>query len=318
MSYRLAAGVFAQTLLAAGLLHAAPTGDQSGNNYILGIDDQVVIHIVDLPDIPDKPFRVDPSGSVDLPLLGPVHAAGLTPGQFRDAVKNVAVKYISDPQISVNVAQYQSHTVSVVGAVNNPGVHPLAGPKRLIEILSEAGGLRPDAGSEIRITREISQGEIPLPDARKDLSGEFTVAILETDKLMNAGIPRDNIYVRPHDVISVTKADLIYVLGDVNRAGGFPLESRENASVLKAVALAQGLERTAAAKNARILRASVDGGPKKEIPVNIDRILSGKAPDVEMRANDILFVPNNVMRSVALRTAEAALAVSTGIVIYRH
>lgn len=287
-------------------------------DYTLGIDDQVVIHVVDLPDIPDKPFRVDPSGNVDLPLLGLVHAAGLTPDQFKAAVRSAAGKYISDPQVSVNVSQYESQTVSVVGAVNKPGVHPLAGPKRLIEILSDAGGLRPDAGAEIRITREIAEGAIPLPDARKDLSGDFTVAVLDTDKLMNAGIPRENIYVRPHDVISVARADLIYVLGEVKKAGGFPVLSRESVTVLKAVSLAEGMEHTAAGKNARILRAAVDGGPKTEIPVNVDKILAGKDPDVELKANDILFIPNNVPRSVALRTAEAALTIGTGIVIWRR
>ncbi len=311
------AGVFATALLAASFLCAAPTDAPTADGYIIGIDDKLTIRIVDLPDIPDKPFRVAPSGCVDLPLLGSVRAAGLTPAQFKDAVATAAKKYISDPAISVNVAEYQSQMVTVIGSVTNPGSHPLAGPKRLLEVVSDAGGLRPDAGSTIRITREIQWGKIPLPDARMDLSGEFSVAELDVEKLMNAGIPRDNIYVRPHDVISVSKAELIYVLGQVKRAGGFPLTSRSSVSVLKALSLAEGWQPNAAPKKSIILRPAADGGPKSEIAVNLDKILSGKAPDVEMRANDILYIPNNVPRSIALRTAEAALQVGTGIAVWR-
>ncbi len=317
MGYPSVAGVFAAAWLAASVLAAGPKDVQRGDDYIIGIDDKIVIRIVDLPDVPDKPFRVNPSGFVDLPLLGPVRAAGLTPEQFKEAVGVAAKKYMSDPDISVNVAEYQSQMVTVVGAVTNPGSHPLAGPKRLLEVLSDAGGLRPDAGATIKITRESKWGTIPLPDVRMDLSGEFSVAELNSDKLMNAGIPRDNIYVRPHDVISVSKAELIYVLGQVKRAGGFPLTSQTNMSVVKALSLAEGWQPNASPKKSILLRPSLDGGPKTEIAVNFDAILHGKSPDIDMRANDVLYIPNNVPHSIAVRSAEALLQMGTGIAVWR-
>jgi polysaccharide export outer membrane protein len=286
------------------------------DDYIIGVDDQVLIRIVDLPDVPDKPFRVNPAGSIDLPLLGPVHAADFTTTQLREAVAAAAAKYISDPQISVNVVEFHSQQVSVIGAVNSPGVHSLAGPKRLLEVLSEAGGLRADAGSTIRITREMKWDKIPLPDARLDAGGQFSVAELDTDKLMNAGMPRDNIFVRPHDVISVTKADLVYVMGNVRKAGGFSMSSRENISVLRALSLAEGPDHTASTRNARILRPAADGRPEQNIPVDVSKMLEGKAPDVPMRANDVLYIPNNAPKSIALRSAEAALQIGTGLAIY--
>jgi polysaccharide export outer membrane protein len=302
--------------VACGASDALPPAVATVDDYVIGIDDQVLIRIVDLPDVPDKPFRVDPSGSIDLPLLGPVHAADLTLSKLKQAVATAAGKYITDPQISVNVVEYHSQPVSVIGAVNNPGVHSLAGPKRLIEVLSEAGGLRADAGSTIRITREMKWDQIPLPNTRLDAGGQYSVAELDTDKLMNAGMPRDNILVRPHDVISVGKAELVYVMGNVRKAGGFTLASRGDISVLKALSLAEGPDHTASTKNARILRPAADGVPEQNIPVDVAKILAGKARDVPMRANDVLYIPNNAPKSIALRSAEAALQIGTGLAIY--
>jgi polysaccharide export outer membrane protein len=316
MTSRFGVEVLVSLFLCAALEYAGAAAVPPGDDYIIGIDDQVLIRIVDLRDIPDKPFRVDPSGSIDLPLLGPVHAADLTPGQLKEGLAAAAAKYILDPQISVNIVEYHSQPVSVIGAVNTPGVHSLTGPKRLIEVLSEAGGLRPDAGSTIRITRDIKWEAIPLPGTRMDAGGQFSVAELDTDKLMNFGMPRDNILVRPHDVISVSKAELIYVMGNVKKAGGFSLASRENISVLKALALAEGPDHTASVKNSVILRPASDGAKEQSIRVAIDKMLLGKAPDMPMRANDVLYIPNNAPKSIALRTAEAALQIGTGLAIY--
>jgi polysaccharide export outer membrane protein len=309
-------GLLALLLICAGS-SAQPSGSPQ-SEYVLGIDDQLTVRIQDLPDIPDKPYRVAPSGSVDLPLLGTVRAAGLTVPQFKTAVADIAGKYIADPQVSVNVTEYQSQPVSVMGAVNGPGVRSLSGPKRLLEVISMAGGLRPDAGGVVRITRESAWGELLVPGARTSLSGEYSMAEIDLEALISGRDPSVNILVRPHDFVSVSKAELLYVLGEVKKAGGFPISSKDNMTVLKAISLAGGLERSAAPKSARIIRPAQDGAAKTEISVNIQRILDGKNPDLAMRAEDTLFVPNNVPHSIGVRAAETALQVGTGIVIWRR
>jgi len=134
--------------------------------------------------------------------------------------------------------------------------------------------------------------------------------------VMEAKNPEVNIDVRQNDVITVPKADLIYVVGAVHRAGGFPLNEKEHISVLQAVSLAEGLDRTASAKSARILRESSPDKERTEIPVNVQQILDGHAKDVSLQTNDILFVPNSAAKSAGLRAIEAAIQAGTGIAIW--
>ncbi len=284
--------------------------------YVLGPGDQISIHVMDLDDVSDKPVRVDPSGAIDLPLIGRLNAAGLTVEQFRDALTQKSTKYIDSPQITINVLEYHSQPVSVLGAVNNPGIHQLTGPKRLLDIISLAGGFRPDAGSKLTITRQVHWGTLPLPDAHTDASGQFSIAEVSVDSLTTAKNPVDNILLSPNDTVSVPKAEIVYVMGQVKKAGGFQLTSHDSISLLKALALAEGLDHDASPKKARIMRASA--GSTNEVPVDLQRILEGRDPDVQLHADDVLFIPSNLAQSATRRAAEAALQIATGVVIYRH
>ncbi len=287
--------------------------------YLLGPGDQLGIHVLDLDEVSDKPVRIDPSGTVDLPLIGRITAAGLTLDQFRDALTKRLSKYIESPQIAINVLEYHSQPVSILGAVNNPGVHQLTGPKRLLDVVSLAGGFRQDAGSKLTITRQLHWGTLPLPNARTDSSGQFSVAEVSVGSLTAAKNPVENIFVKPNDTVSVPKAELVYVMGQVKKAGGFELTSRDSISLLKALALAEGLDHDASPKKARIMRASaLQTSNVNEVPVDLQRILEGKAPDVQLHADDVLFIPSNLAQSATRRAAEAALQIATGVVIYRH
>ena len=181
-----------------------------------------------------------------------------------------------------------------------------------------AGGLRPDAGYSVRITRRLKWGRIPLPNATDDPTGRFTVAAINIRSIMDAVNPAENIEIRPEDVISVPKADLIYAIGAVRKAGGFVLGEHESISALQALALAEGLDRAAAAQNARILRATSGSANRAEIPVDIKKILAGVSADVALKADDILFIPTSASRNVALRTFEAAVQIGTGVAINRR
>jgi polysaccharide export outer membrane protein len=115
----------------------------------------------------------------------------------------------------------------------------------------------------------------------------------------------------------VPRARLIYVIGEVKRSGGFPLHEKQNISVLQALALAEGLTRTAGLSGARVLRNNPATGQREEIPINLRSIFEGKSPDLPLVAEDILFIPNSMAKSSALRAVEAAIQMGTGVVIWR-
>jgi len=286
-------------------------------SYVLGPEDQVAIHVLDLDEIGDSPFRIDMAGYINVPLAGRLHAAGLTVDQLEAALALRLKEYLQTPVVTLSVSEFRSQPVSVLGAVNTPGVHQIRGHKTLFEVISEAGGLKNEAGNSIKITRRKEFGVIPLPGAAMDVSGQFCVAEVSVKSVMEARNPQENIQIEPNDVISVPRADLIYVIGAVKRAGGFVLSEREHMSVLQALSMAEGLERAASAGKARILRAPNGGSERIEIPVDVNKILTGKVDDVQMLANDILFIPNSAAKSATLRGIESALQLATGIAIYR-
>jgi polysaccharide export outer membrane protein len=204
----------------------------------------------------------------------------------------------------------------VLGAVRNPGVYQVTGPKTLFEVLSLAGGLNPDASNRIKIMRSTSAGPLPLANASPDKSGEFFTAELNVKSVMEAKNPKENINVLPNDVITVPKADMVYVVGAVHKSGGFALSEKEQISVLQAVSLAEGLDNVAKTSGARILRQSSPGAQRTEVAINVQKILDGRAQDVPLQANDILFIPNSLAKSASMRLLNAALQAGTGMAIY--
>ncbi|MDQ2899841.1 MAG: polysaccharide export protein [Acidobacteriota bacterium] len=286
--------------------------------HILGPEDQITIRALHAEEISDKPIRIDPAGDIRLPLVGRIHAAGKTLDELQRELTTRLKTQVREPEVSVSVVEYKSQPVSVVGAVKTPGVYQLQGAKTLIEMLSAAGGTEPDAGYRVKITRRREWGLIPLPDARVDSSGEYSVAEVNLQSLMDASNPRENLLVDPNDVISVPRAKLVYAVGEVRKPGGFVLRERETISVLQVLALAEGMERTANERHARILRTQVGGKLRAELPVDLKRIMAGESEDLALQPNDILFVPNSAAKSAALRTLEAAIQMGTGVVIWRR
>ncbi|MBV8811431.1 MAG: polysaccharide biosynthesis/export family protein [Acidobacteriaceae bacterium] len=306
-------------LLLGGTLQLPDQLAAADREYVLGPDDGVSVNVVDLAELDQKALgvvRVDHEGNIHLPLAGRLKAAGLTVEQLEKQIASRLSGIMNNPEVSVSIAEYRNHPVSVLGAVRNPGVYQVSGRKTLFEVLSLAGGLNPDAGNQVKITRQISAGRLPLPGVTTDQSGGFEIGQLDVRKVMEAKNPDENIEVLPNDVITVPKAELIYVVGAVHRAGGFPLVEKQQISVLQAVSLAEGLDATASAKNARILRESVPGAERKELHVNVGEILDGRAKDVALQANDILFIPVSIPKSASIRALEAGVQAATGIAVF--
>jgi polysaccharide biosynthesis/export protein len=293
---------------------------EAAANYMLGPEDQIIVRVVGVDEFNtpgDKPAQIDMRGYVDVPIVGHVKAAGLTVQQLEATIRHDLEKYVRDPQVTVTVADYKSEPVSIVGSVTQPGVYHLTGQNTLVQVLSQAQGLSETASNKINITREKSQGPIPLPGCAEDTTGKYYTATVNTKLLLDAKDPSANIKIKPNDVVSIPKAEMVYVVGAVTKSGAFVLNERESISVLQALSMAEGLEKTSSAGRAKIIRRG-ESNQRIEIPADLNKILSGKSPDVQLYANDILFVPNSTAKSVSLRALEAAIQVGTGVAIYRR
>jgi polysaccharide export outer membrane protein len=285
-------------------------------NYVLGQDDQIIIRAFQAPERADKPIQIPGDGYISLPMVGRMKAAGLSVNQFEEELVERLKTYVLHPQVSVFVSDYRSQPVSVVGAVGTPGVVQLRGSKNLVEVIAMAGGLKSEAGNTITITREMSMGRIPLPDAKDGPNGQFSIATVNLRDVMDAHNPQGNILVAANDVIMIPRAQRLYVVGEVARPGAYELNEKDSASVLQVVALAGGLTSKASAKKARILYRGSNTANRSEVNANVKKILDGQAPDVELHADDILFVPNSLPKSAGAAALQTALGMA-GYAVFR-
>ncbi|MBS1875374.1 MAG: polysaccharide biosynthesis/export family protein [Acidobacteria bacterium] len=309
----LAASATAQAIV---VTPSSPTGPST---YTLGPGDQIIVKVLDLDELsPDRTgaIRIDARGDITLPLVGRVPAEGLTTDQFALQLATRFKKFLHEPDVTVSLLEMRSQPISVLGAVQQPGVHQLMGRKTLFEVISIAGGLRQDAGHQVKITRRLEWGRIPLRDAQDDATGRFSVASVSVRSVMDASRPDENIEIKPNDVISVPRAELVYVVGAVKKAGGYILGEHEQISALQALSLAEGLDRASAPGRARIMRAVPNSSERQEIPVDLKKVMAGRGQDLPLKADDILFIPTSAGKVAALRSIEAAIQVGTGMAIY--
>jgi polysaccharide biosynthesis/export protein len=293
-----------------------PPTAASSSSYVLGPEDQITVRVFAADDIPDKPVQIDNDGTVTLPMIGQVHAAGLTVEQLQANLITAYKKYFKDPQVTVQVNDFRSQPVSVAGNVNTPGVVQLKGNRNLMEVLGQAGGLRADAGDSVLITRNLSEGPIPVAGAFTDPTGKYSVAHIDVRAVMSGKDPEGNITIKPHDVITVARARMVYVLGNVSRPGGYVMTDNETMSVTQAIAVAGGWDKTARLSQAKVLRA--DGGAEREsIPLDVKKIMENKSPDLQLKPDDILYVPNSMGKQIGARGLEAAIGLGTGVLIWR-
>jgi len=284
--------------------------------YVLGPSDTITIQAVDIEEISNKPIWIDTGGFINLPLVGRLKAAGLTVQELEAQLNTQLKPFVKSPQVVVAISEFRSQPVSILGLVATPGVFQVQGRKTVLEALSLAGGLRPEAGAVAMITRRLDYGEIPLPGATTDASGQFSVADLQMKALIEGKSPEQNILIRPHDVISIPKADILYVIGEVKKSGGFVLSDRKRTTVIEALALAEGLLPEANRKKAELLRFEPGKDERSKIELKLDKILSGKEKDIALQPEDILIISPSVMKGIKRRVGETALSVITSMAIY--
>ena len=323
------------------LVHADPEASPTDSaKYRIGPDDVLDINVFAAPEL-NRQVRVSSGGEISLPLLGQVRTAGLTPVELESRLQDLLHRtYMKDPHVSVFVRDLQSHPVSVMGAVKMPGVFQLRGPRTLLEVLSLAGGLSDDAGDTAIImrgagasnessqeNRATSEDSPPFSLDLKDVSSSNshldpnarspeTAIHVNLKDLLDSADPRYNPLVYPGDVVKVTRAGVVYVLGEVRKPGGFALKASEKLSVLQAVALSEGLTHTAAKSGARVIRTDPETGERKEFGIDLNKIMKGKDPDIVLESKDIVFVPNSAAKTTFSRGAEAATQALTGLLIF--
>ena len=314
----------------------------SAQEYRIGPEDVLNINVFEAQEL-NREVRVSAGGEISLPLLGSVRAAGLTPRELEFVLQELLHRtYMKDPHVSVFVREMQSHPVSVMGAVRRPGVFQIRGSKTLLEVLSLAEGLADDAGETVIILRgaalsaepdsptdhaaasdppspgpqspgEANAASSPVNDNRS--ASESAVQVNLKD-LLESSDSRSNPLVHPGDIVKVTRAGVVYVIGEVRKPGGFVLKSNEKISVLQALALSEGLTPTASKGAARIIRTDQQSGERKETPINLGKILAGKAPDPFLGPKDIVYVPNSAAKTTMTRGVEAAAQTLTGLLIF--
>ncbi len=277
------------------------------HNYVLGSNDQITIRAADAEELNAQPYRVDEAGDVTLPLVGKIRAAGLTVSELQAALVVELRKYIQNPQAEITVVQFRSDPVFVVGAFLKPGIYPLQGRRKLLDLMTTVGGLQTTASRRVRVTRRLEFGKIPLAEALEDPRARVSTVEINLNRLMETVNPAEDIEIEPYDVITAQPAGKIMVSGEVTAPGAFDLNERDFLPVVQVLSLAGGLTPNAAPDKARILRPVLDTTRRAEIPVDLRLILQGQANDVPLMANDLLVVPRN--RSTAALIGRYSLVV---------
>lgn len=274
-------------------------GFGSGAAGPIGAGDLLEVSVFDTPELSGK-LRVSNLGDVSFPLIGPLHLQGMTVEQAGSLVREklMAGNFVSNPQVTIFTAEYATQGVTVTGEVHKPGVYPAFGDHRLLDYLSLAEGLTQLAGTTITITHA---GHPNQAENVKVTGGASPT-------------PENNPLILPGDTVFVERTGIVYVVGEVARPGGFPMDHDESLTVLQAVALAQGMNYTAAKGSAKVIRTTLQG--RVEIPVNLKKIMASKATDLPMQDNDILFIPSSATKN-ALKGIGAALPAAAGATIYR-
>src|SRR5258708_4856407 len=284
----------------------------------IGTDVLMDVYILDVPEL-SRAYRVSQSGALVFPLLPkPLMAAGLTLDAFSALLTNElkTTGTISDPHLAISVRESRLHSISITGAVKAPQVYPLLGPSKLLAVLTQAGGISDDAGSTLKVKHGGAlQNFAPTPSGTAPADDADGITINLND-LLNGGNAALNLDIYPGDWINVPRAGIIYVVGAVNRPGGYVLNTaREHLSVLQLVAIAEDLKPTAKRDHSMIIRRP-SGGQRQEIAIDLKKILAGKSPDVTLEANDILFVPDSLSKKALRRGTDAIIQVATGLALF--
>lgn len=257
--------------------------------------DLLHISVFDVPEMTQE-VRVGANGKAQLALIGDVPLSGLTADEAEEVIARELRdrKLLLRPQVNVLVKEFASQGVSVMGEVQHPGIYQILGPRTLLDLISMAGGLTNVADTRITVKRRGG-------------TEEEVVAKLKTDDARMS--LASNVQIYPGDLVVVPRAGIVYVLGDVNRPGGFVMQDSGRITLLEALAQAGGGSKTASMSKAVLMRKGAQGYVTTQL--HVDKIERGQAPDLELQANDVLFVPSSRLKNVISDTQGVASAIGS-------
>jgi polysaccharide export outer membrane protein len=283
-------------LTAAFLVASAYTATAQSpvvNSLLISPGDELHISVLDMPEFEQTP-RVTDAGDVPVQGIGSVRVVNMTPSEAAIAIhdKYVSAHFLNHPQVSVVVDQYATQEVTLIGEFRTPGAYPIATPRPILDVIALGGGLSDAADRDILVERRGDQSH-PI---HYNVNNDAEQAI------------KDQVLVNPGDTVVVAKAGIVYVLGDVNRPGGYPMSNNQSKmSLLEALSIAGGPARTAKLGHARLIR-KVD---HSELQISLGEIQKGKRPDFPMAPGDILYVPFSYAKNLII-TSSAGIAGAAG------
>jgi polysaccharide biosynthesis/export protein len=266
----------------------------------IGPGDLVHLKVLEAPEL-EQSARVSDAGTLTLILGGKVQLAGLTPAEAAMAIERALVEghYVLTPHVSVTTEQTATENVTILGQVRSPGSYPIATPRPILDVLALAGGLNDLAQRKVTIQRHSTKERVDYV-----LSNSANAAL-------DANVP-----VYPGDTVLVPKADVVYVLGDVNRPGGIAIVTNDSKlSALQALTLAGGTPPNAVPSKSRLIRKQADGS-HVEVPLQLSAMQKGKEPDIPLQGDDIIYVPFSYARNMAVGAGSLVGATSSAA-IYR-
>ena len=261
-------------------------------DYKIGPEDLLEISVFEDEKL-NKNVRVSSQGNISLPLLGIIRVKGLTANELEKEIRDLlAEKYFQDPHVGVFIKEYRNQRISVIGAVEKPGVYDVTGQKAILDILAMAGGLKEDAGQLLFLIRPPKLEDETVK--RKTDSDDQTprTFLIDLEELLVKGDLALNLPLIHGDVVNIPVSGKIFVGGEVRSPGGFPLRGKK-LTVSQAIALAGGLKGEANGSETRIFRYSEKGTGKEILSVNIYAIQKGKEEDLYLKENDIMIVPKS-------------------------
>jgi polysaccharide export outer membrane protein len=264
--------------------------------YLLQMD------IYNVPEMSAE-LRIDTQGAITIPLVGPVHVAGETFPQAQDAIRSALIdkEILKNPQVTLNILQFSSTNISVLGEVQSPGRIQLLAPEPLGDVIALAGGETIAAADDIEIEHHSGDGEVLTTRHVKYVQGEDS-AVLRS------------VTVEPGDTVLVHRAGIIYVVGAVNRPGGYLMVNSGSLNVIQAISLAEGTTIQASTRWAVVVRRQGDGFVQFKVPIS--KMETGAAAPIQLQLNDTLFIPLSTWKAVLVNGSNV-LSAATSASIYR-
>jgi len=279
-------------VLVVSLISSWSVSVAQAGGYQVGVGDLLEINVLGEKEFSGR-YRVESDGAIDFPYLYRISVAGQTIEELSSGLaKKLMDGYLTNPQVAVEIKEYRSQPILVLGAVKSPGTYYLREKTRILDLIAKAGGLAEAGGKRIVLLREKNPDSTSIDENSMNESlakGKREPAVIDYYRLVHQGDFSQNVVLQAGDIVNVPKANEIFVLGNVGKPG--PVKYEDKMTILEAVTLAGGPTSVASTKNTYIIRQGSAG--EEKIKVRFDKILESKAKNVRLEPDDVIVIPES-------------------------